>query len=174
MLADKTGATLPSGAKFSAAAREKLAKAHQTIPKLATILPARATTRTATTKMAAKRNCRRSGEGGRRRDLAKAEAVKIAAERDALQSGCKSWKPCPLPARHFLRAVAKGEDAGADDEPASKVAPVIDHRGDINEAATLIRDDRAGRARRQVIDFQQSGRVAAFSCCHSPPLRRLF
>ena len=78
------------------------------------------------------------------RDLAKAEAVKIAAERDALQKRVQELEALPAPGKAFLRAVAKGEDAGAEDEPASKVAPVIDHRGDINEAATLIKMIRAG------------------------------
>jgi hypothetical protein len=78
------------------------------------------------------------------RDLAKAEAVKIAAERDALQKRVKELEALPAPGKAFLRAVAKGEDTGTDDDPASKVAPVIDHRGDINEAATLIKMIRAG------------------------------
>ena len=144
-LADKTGDLAKAGAKFSAAAREKLAKAHQAIREAGDHLASTGYDKDCDDEDGSKADAaadlaKVAGE----LDLAKAEAVKIAAERDALQKRVQELEALPAPGKAFLRAVAKGEDAGAEDEPASKVAPVIDHRGDINEAATLIKMIRAG------------------------------
>ena len=145
VLADKTGDLAKAGAKFSAAAREKLAKAHQAIREAGDHLASTGYDKDCDDEDGSKAEAaadlaKVAGE----LDLAKAEAVKIAAERDALQKRVQELEALPAPGKAFLRAVAKGEDAGAEDEPASKVAPVIDHRGDINEAATLIKMIRAG------------------------------
>ena len=145
VLADKTGDLAKAGAKFSAAAREKLARAHQAIREAGDHLASTGYDKDCDDEDGSKAEAaadlaKVAGE----LDLAKAEAVKIAAERDALQKRVKELEALPAPGKAFLRAVAKGEDAGAEDEPASKVAPVIDHRGDINEAATLIKMIRAG------------------------------
>lgn len=145
VLADKTGDLAKAGAKFSAAAREKLAKAHQAIREAGDHLASTGYDKDCDDEDGSKADAaadlaKVAGE----LDLAKAEAVKIAAERDALQKRVQELEALPAPGKAFLRAVAKGEDAGAEDEPASKVAPVIDHRGDINEAATLIKMIRAG------------------------------
>ena len=144
-LADKTGDLAKAGAKFSAAARDKLAKAHQAIREAGDHLASTGYDKDCDDEDGSKAEAaadlaKVAGE----LDLAKAEAVKIAAERDALQKRVQELEALPAPGKAFLRAVAKGEDAGAEDEPASKVAPVIDHRGDINEAATLIKMIRAG------------------------------
>lgn len=145
VLADKTGDLAKAGAKFSAAAREKLAKAHQAIREAGDHLASTGYDKDCDDEDGSKADAaadlaKVAGE----LDLAKAEAVKIAAERDALQKRVQELEALPAPGKAFLRAVAKGEDTGAEDEPASKVAPVIDHRGDINEAATLIKMIRAG------------------------------
>lgn len=145
VLADKTGDLAKAGAKFSTAAREKLAKAHQAIREAGDHLASTGYDKDCDDEDGSKADtaadlAKVAGE----RDLAKAEAVKIAAERDALQKRVKELEALPAPGKAFLRAVAKGEDTGTDDDPASKVAPVIDHRGDINEAATLIKMIRAG------------------------------
>ena len=145
VLADKTGDLAKAGAKFSAAAREKLAKAHQAIREAGDHLASTGYDKDCDDEDGSKAEAaadlaKVAGE----LDLAKAEAVKIAAERDALQKRVKELEALPAPGKAFLRAVAKGEDTGTDDDPASKVAPVIDHRGDINEAATLIKMIRAG------------------------------
>ena len=102
MLADKTGDLAKAGAKFSAAAREKLAKAHQAIREAGDHLASTGYDKDCDDEDGSKAEAaadlaKVAGE----RDLAKAEAVKIAAERDALQKRCKELEALPAPARRF-------------------------------------------------------------------------
>ena len=119
---------------------------------------------------------------------AAADLAKVAGERDLAKAGSRQdcrrarraaeaseeLEALPAPGKAFLRAVAKGEDTGTDDDPASKVAPVIDHRGDINEAATLIKMIRAGFLSSSNRFFNNPAAVRPFSCLPFAALEAAF
>lgn len=69
----------------------------------------------------------------------------MATERDTLQKRVKELEAQPAPGKALLKAIAKTGDALEDDEAANKVAPVKDHKGDVNEVASLIKSIHAGK-----------------------------
>ena len=71
----------------------------------------------------------------------------MVTQRDDLQKRIKELEAKPAPGKALLKAIAKSADAeGIETEEAKKVDPVIDSKGDVNEAATLIKTILAGKA----------------------------
>ena len=80
-------------------------------------------------------------------DLTKSDLAKVAAERDTLQKRVKELEAMPAPGRAFLKAVGKDQDIGetvVEADPVSKVEPVKDASGDINDVATMIKSIHRG------------------------------
>lgn len=71
----------------------------------------------------------------------------MAAERDTLQKRVTELEAKPAPGKALLKAIAKaGDVVSSDGDDVNKVAPVTDHKGDVNDVATLIKSIHAGKA----------------------------
>lgn len=72
---------------------------------------------------------------------------KLAAERDTLTKRVAELEAMPAPGKALLKAIAKAADSGETvNDNATKVDPVTDHKGDVNEVATLIKSIHSGKA----------------------------
>lgn len=80
-------------------------------------------------------------------DIAKADLSKLAAERDDLKKRVAELEAMPAPGKALLKSIAKSADAGESiNDSVEKVDPVTDHKGDVNEVATLIKSIHSGKA----------------------------
>ena len=73
-------------------------------------------------------------------DLAKADLLKMSAEKDALQKRVKELEALPAPGKALLKAISKGEDVGG--SPATKPPAIPEVKkgdGSLDEAASLIK-----------------------------------
>lgn len=71
----------------------------------------------------------------------------MAAERADMQKRISELEAKPAPGRALLKAISKGSDVvSSDGDDVNKVAPVTDHKGDVNEVASLIKSIHAGKA----------------------------
>lgn len=80
-------------------------------------------------------------EGAIAADFVKA----MATERDTLQKRVKELEAQPAHGKALLKAISKAGDVVGDAEEVNKVAPVKDHKGDVNEVASLIKSIHAGK-----------------------------
>lgn len=85
------------------------------------------------------------GAAGCKEGEVAADFVKaLAIQRDDLQKRVAELEAQPAPGKALLKAISKSADSGAD-EDANKVTPITDHKGEQNEAATLIKAIHAQR-----------------------------
>lgn len=69
-----------------------------------------------------------------------ADLKKVTDENDLLKSEIAKLKAMPAPGKALLKAISKADDAGElAGEPAQKLAPVVDAKGEVNDAASLIK-----------------------------------
>lgn len=72
---------------------------------------------------------------------------KLAVQRDTLTKRVVELEAMPAPGKALLKAIAKAADSGETvNDNATKVDPVTDHKGDVNEVATLIKSIHSGKA----------------------------
>lgn len=72
---------------------------------------------------------------------------KVLAEREDLQKRVAELEAKPAQGKALLKAIAKAADSGeAINDTAEKVDPVKDHKGEVDEVATLIKSIHSGKA----------------------------
>jgi len=71
----------------------------------------------------------------------------LAVQRDTLTKRVAELEAMPAPGKALLKAIAKAADSGETvNDNATKVDPVTDHKGEVNEVATLIKSIHSGKA----------------------------
>ena len=73
------------------------------------------------------------------------ELTKAASERDELQKRVTELEAKPAPGKALLKAISKGGDVVDAGDDTNKVEPVKDHKGDVNDVATLIKAIHSGK-----------------------------
>ena len=141
-MAQRGGDLAKAGAKFSKDAKDKLSKAHAAVKAAADHLASTGYDAAgdedddeAGKAAGADDLAKVAGE----LDLAKADLLKMSAEKDALQKRVKELEALPAPGKALLKAISKGEDVGGAATKAPAIPEVKKGDGSLDEAASLIK-----------------------------------